>query len=68
MELQTRYYLALLAFVLNTINFYFGQERFSNKPKCLAKHSPLNCNQLISDLFPQNILKQLLSAIGYSIN
>ena len=51
MELQTRYYLALLAFVLNTINFYFGQERFSSKPKCLAKHSPLNCNQLIYLVF-----------------
>jgi hypothetical protein len=51
MKLQTRYYLALLAFVLNILNFYFGQERFSNKPKCLAKHSPLKCHHLIYLVF-----------------
>lgn len=51
MELQTRYYLAFAAFILNIINFYFGQERFSGKPNCLAKKSPLKCNQLIYLVF-----------------
>ena len=51
MELKTRYYLAILVFVLNTINFYFGQERFSSKPKCLAKQSPFKCHHLIYTIF-----------------
>lgn len=51
MELKTRYYLALIAFILNTLNFYFGQERLSSKPNCLAKLSPINCHNLIYSVF-----------------
>jgi hypothetical protein len=51
MELKVRYYLAFLVLVLNVLNFYTGPERFSKKPKCLAKQSPLKCYHIIYLIF-----------------